>query len=70
MVVGPPDSGKTTTAKILAAYAVRLDRTPIYVDLDVGKGSMAVPGTICASILDRSFLNQQVNCYDARVSHH
>ena len=60
MIVGPPDSGKSTTAKILSAYAVRLDRTPIYVDLDVSKGSLVVPGAICACVLDQSILDIKV----------
>lgn len=60
MIVGPPDSGKSTTAKILSSYAVRLDRNPILIDLDVSKGSLAVPGAICACTLDRSYLNTKV----------
>ena len=60
MIVGPPDSGKSTMANILATYAVRLDRTPVFVDLDVSKGSMVVPGALCACVLDRTFLNISV----------
>jgi polyribonucleotide 5'-hydroxyl-kinase len=61
MIAGPPDSGKSTTCKILSSYAVRLDRTPVYVDLDVGKGSLCVPGAISACCLDQSFLNVKVS---------
>jgi polyribonucleotide 5'-hydroxyl-kinase len=57
MIVGPPDSGKSTIARVLACYAVRLDRTPVFVDLDVSKGALAVPGALCGCVLDRSFLN-------------
>jgi len=53
LVAGPSDSGKSTAARVLAAYACRLDRTPLYVDLDVGQSSVAVPGTICASPLSK-----------------
>lgn len=60
MIVGPPDSGKSTITKMLASYAVRLDRTPILVDLDVSKGAMAVPGAICACVLDKAYLNVKV----------
>ena len=60
MVVGPLDSGKSTVSQILAAYAVRLDRSPILVDLDVSKGTLAVPGTLGAASLDRHFLDVAV----------
>lgn len=46
MVVGPGDVGKSTLVRILLNYAVRMGRRPIYVDLDVGQGSISVPGTI------------------------
>lgn len=57
LVAGPSDSGKSTAARILAAYACRLDRTPVYVDLDVGQSSVAVPGTICATPLNKMGLS-------------
>lgn len=57
MLVGPTDHGKSSTSQILAAYAVRLDRAPIFVDLDVGQGMYGVPGCMCAVPLDRSSLN-------------
>ena len=44
MIVGPTDSGKTTLSKILLNYAVRKGHQPIYVDLDIGQGSITVPG--------------------------
>eukprot|EP00158_Paraphelidium_tribonemae_P004141 Partr_v1_DN26594_c1_g1_i4_m3970 putative Cleavage and polyadenylation factor len=34
IIIGPPDCGKTTTARILASYAVRNGRHPLFVDLD------------------------------------
>lgn len=37
MIVGPTDVGKTTVCRILCNYAVRVGRTPIFVDLDVGQ---------------------------------
>lgn len=46
MIVGPTDVGKSTLCRILLNYAVRLGRRPIYVDLDVGQGSISIPGTI------------------------
>lgn len=55
MVVGP-----TTVARVLSAYAVRLDRTPIYVDLDVSLGSFSVPGCITAVPLEKACMNVEV----------
>lgn len=60
MIVGPYDSGKSTLARILSAYATRLDRTPILVDLDVGLGMISVPGCIGAVPLDKT-------CFDIEV---
>jgi polyribonucleotide 5'-hydroxyl-kinase len=57
MVVGPVDSGKSTICQILAAYAVRLDRVPVYVDLDVGQGALSIPGCVTAAPLDKSCLS-------------
>lgn len=59
MIVGPTDSGKSTLAKILVNYAVRMGRRPIYLDLDVGQGSISIPGTIGATIV-----NEPINVID------
>lgn len=48
MIVGPTDSGKTTLSKILLNYAVRKGHQPTYVDLDIGQGSITVPGMFAA----------------------
>lgn len=53
MVVGPTDVGKSTLCKILLNYAVRMGRRPIYVDLDVGQGAVACPGTMGALLIER-----------------
>lgn len=42
MIVGPTDVGKSTYCRILLNYAVRQQRTPVYVDLDCGQGSLSV----------------------------
>ena len=44
MLVGPTDSGKSSVSSILLSYAVRLGRTPTFVELDVGLGAVTVPG--------------------------
>ncbi|CAH0389272.1 unnamed protein product [Bemisia tabaci] len=56
MIVGPVDVGKSTLCRILLNYAVRMGgqgRRPIFVDLDVGQGSISVPGTIGALMVER-----------------
>eukprot|EP01038_Epipyxis_sp_PR26KG_P007434 gene7434-10130_t len=57
MIVGPSDHGKSSTAQILATYAVRLDRTPIFIDLDVSLGLVGIPGCIGAIPLDKTTLH-------------
>jgi len=49
LIVGPVDSGKTSLARVLSAYAVKLGRSPLLVDLDVSQNMLSVPGTITAS---------------------
>jgi polyribonucleotide 5'-hydroxyl-kinase len=46
MIVGPPECGKTTLAKILVAYACKVGRTPLMVDLDPMDNSLSVPGSL------------------------
>eukprot|EP01104_Vermistella_antarctica_P015135 TRINITY_DN4903_c0_g1_i2.p1 TRINITY_DN4903_c0_g1~~TRINITY_DN4903_c0_g1_i2.p1 ORF type:complete len:343 (+),score=34.86 TRINITY_DN4903_c0_g1_i2:342-1370(+) len=53
MVVGQTDTGKTTLCKLLIGYATREGETPVFVDLDVGQGSISLPGTIGALPVDR-----------------
>jgi len=53
LVVGPSDVGKSTVCRILLNYAVRLGRRPVYVDLDVGQGSISVPGSLGALLVER-----------------
>ncbi|WKX98749.1 hypothetical protein Q1695_013993 [Nippostrongylus brasiliensis] len=54
MLVGPTDVGKTTVCRILCNYAVRQGRSPVYIDLDVGQGSISVPGTIGALFINKT----------------
>ena len=53
MVVGPADVGKSTLCRLLLNYGVRQGRRPLFVDLDVGQGSISVPGTIGALLAER-----------------
>lgn len=52
MVVGPTDSGKSTLCKILLNYAVRAGKAPAFADVDIGQGSLTVPGCIAACAVE------------------
>lgn len=43
------DVGKSTLCKILLNYAVRAGWAPTFVDMDIGQGSITVPGCIAAT---------------------
>ena len=60
LIAGPVDSGKSTLTQILLNYSLRLSGKPILIDLDVGQGSISVPGAIAASPLDISCLSVEV----------
>jgi Mrp family chromosome partitioning ATPase len=47
-VVGGTDTGKSTLAKILSSYACRDGREVVFVDLDIGQG------TVCLAFLFRT----------------
>lgn len=45
----PADVGKSTLCKILLNYGVRAGWAPTFVDMDIGQGSITVPGCIAAT---------------------
>lgn len=49
LVAGGPDSGKSSLARTLLAYAVKFGHRPVFVDVDVSSNSLSVPGTLAAS---------------------
>lgn len=49
LVLGPSNAGKTSLVKILTAYAIRLGRQPIVVNLDPEEGVLSLPGTLTAT---------------------
>ncbi|XP_033234869.1 protein CLP1 homolog isoform X2 [Drosophila pseudoobscura] len=53
MVVGPTDVGKSTLCRILLNYAVRVGRRPLYADLDVGQGAIAISGNVATILIER-----------------
>ncbi|KAI9786570.1 MAG: Cleavage polyadenylation factor subunit clp1 [Candelina submexicana] len=56
MVVGPENAGKTSLVKLLTAYATRVGRQPVVVNLDSREGLLSIPGSLTttafASIID------------------
>jgi polyribonucleotide 5'-hydroxyl-kinase len=49
LIVGPSNSGKTSLAKLLTAYATRGGRQPLVVNTDSREGMLSVPGTVTAT---------------------
>jgi polyribonucleotide 5'-hydroxyl-kinase len=49
LLLGPDDAGKTSLAKILTAYATKVGRQPLVVNLDPTEGMLSVPGTLTAT---------------------
>ncbi|CAN3358793.1 mRNA cleavage and polyadenylation factor Clp1p [Diutina catenulata] len=49
LLVGPPSSGKTSLAKVLVSYAVKMGSTPVLVNVDPRDGVFSVPGSITAT---------------------
>ena len=61
MIVGPPDCGKTSMSQLLCNYALRLDRKPMLVDLDVDQGVSSMPGSVCDIPLVKACLSVDVS---------
>uniref|UniRef100_A0A1A9ZRU1 Protein CLP1 homolog n=1 Tax=Glossina pallidipes TaxID=7398 RepID=A0A1A9ZRU1_GLOPL len=53
MVVGSGGTGKFTICQTLANLAVRSARTPLYVNINVGRGAIPIAGVIGTSIVER-----------------
>ncbi|WOL08760.1 hypothetical protein Cni_G17513 [Canna indica] len=49
IVVGPTDSGKSSLCRMLLSWACKQGWKPTYVDLDIGQGSITIPGCIAAT---------------------
>ncbi|KAI9350601.1 hypothetical protein DFJ73DRAFT_795906 [Zopfochytrium polystomum] len=54
MIVGPTDCGKSSLCKTLINYAVKCERKPVFVDLDTNEGSLAMPGSLAATVYLRN----------------
>lgn len=49
LVVGNSESGKSALVKVLASYALKMDRVPLVVNLDPKEGVFSVPGSLTAT---------------------
>ncbi|XP_068650082.1 protein CLP1 homolog [Aristolochia californica] len=52
IVVGPTDCGKSSLSKMLLSWAAKQNWKPTYVDLDIGQGSITIPGCIAATPIE------------------
>lgn len=57
MIVGPPECGKSTLTKTLVAYACKVGRTPLMVDLDPMDNSVSVPGALAVAPMHQSAIS-------------
>lgn len=53
LVCGPKESGKTSLVKTLIGYAVKLGRTPLWVDLDPTDNHLSASGTLACAPMNR-----------------
>lgn len=54
LIVGNGNSGKTSLAKLLSAYAIKLDSTPVLVNLNPRDGVFSLPGSLTATPISDS----------------
>lgn len=52
IVVGPSDSGKSSLTRMLLGWSARQGWKPTFVDLDIGQGSVTIPGTLAATPIE------------------
>lgn len=52
VVVGPTDSGKSTLSRMILSWAAKQSWKPTFVDLDIGQGSITLPGCIAATPIE------------------
>lgn len=53
LICGPSESGKSSLTKTLIAYATKLGRVPLWMDLDPADNALSVPGTLAVCPMDR-----------------
>lgn len=62
MVVGPPESGKSSLVQTLIAYATKVGRTPLWVDLDPLDNAISVPGTLSVAPMTAQAVTVETYC--------
>ena len=60
MITGASLSGKSTLAKILTNYSIKLGCKPIYVDLDLNSCELTPPGTISAASITETLPSDNI----------
>ncbi|KAI0150357.1 Pre-mRNA cleavage complex II protein Clp1-domain-containing protein [Xylariaceae sp. FL1272] len=50
LVVGPPNSGKSTLVRTLTSWATRMESQPMVVNTDCREGMLTLPGTLSAAV--------------------
>mmetsp|Transcript_2425 Transcript_2425/g.7250 ORF Transcript_2425/g.7250 Transcript_2425/m.7250 type:complete len:436 (-) Transcript_2425:599-1906(-) len=53
LIVGPPDSGKSSIASLMLNYSIKTAGKILSVDLDVTRNSIGIPGSLAASIASK-----------------
>ncbi|KAK6200491.1 protein CLP1 [Scheffersomyces amazonensis] len=61
LIIGNPNSGKTSLAKILSSYANKMDSTPVLVNLNPRDGVFSLPGSISATPISDSLDIESAN---------
>ena len=50
LIAGPPRCGRTSLARMLAAWAAKMGRQACVVNADPGEGMLSLPGTLSAAV--------------------
>ncbi|CUM67173.1 uncharacterized protein PRCAT00004866001 [Priceomyces carsonii] len=61
LIIGNRQSGKTALCKILSSYALKMDRTPVLVNLNPQDGVFSIPGSLTATPISDTFDLESVN---------
>ncbi|ABN64342.2 predicted protein, partial [Scheffersomyces stipitis CBS 6054] len=61
LIVGNGNSGKTSLAKLLSAYAIKSDSTPVLVNLNPRDGVFSLPGSLTATPISDSLDVESAN---------
>lgn len=68
LLAGPADCGKSSLARVLTAYAVKLGRSPLLVDLDASQNMLSVPGTMAAIPVSSDIISADSYCTPSVMS--